>query len=131
MKETRVTQKAVIFNKEGKFLILHRTATAPANPNKWDFPGGELDLGEDAINGIIREIKEETGLEVEGIKPFDVESHINDKGEFWVTIAYTAKAKSVEVELSFEHDKFKWVQVKDFLDLETLSKLRRFAKKLL
>ena len=130
MKQSRVTQKAVVFNKEGKLLTLHRTSTAPAGPNKWDFPGGEIDFGEDAFSGIIREIKEECGLEVKDLKPFDVESHINEKGDFWVTIAYMAKAKSDDVKLSFEHDDFKWVSVEEFLTLESIDKLRRFAKKL-
>jgi 8-oxo-dGTP diphosphatase len=131
MQKVGVSQKAIIFNKEEKFLIIHRTATAPANPNKWDLPGGDLGFGEDTTEGIIREIKEETGLEVEDIKPFDVESHVNEKNEFWVTIAYKARAKSDDVKLSFEHDEFRWIQARDFLELETTGKLKRFVKRLI
>jgi len=131
MKEVRVTQKAIIFNEEGKFLIMRRTGTAPASPNKWDFPGGELDFGEDTTNGIVREIREECELDVNDIKLFDIESHINEKGDFWVTVAYTARARSNEIKLSFEHNKFRWVSAEDFLKLESLGKLRRFAKKLI
>ena len=139
MEKIGVSQKAIIFNKEGKFLTLQRTNTAPSNPNKWDLPGGDLDFGEDAIKGITREIKEETGLEIENIKPFDVESHINNKNEFWVTIAYTAKIKSdkihpdrnfCRVKLSFEHNDFKWVTKEEFLKLESSEKLKRFVKNL-
>jgi len=130
MEKVGVSQKAVILNKEGKFLIIHRTATAPTNPNKWDLPGGDLNFGEDTIKGLIREVKEETGLEIQDIKPFDVESHIDEKGEFWVTIAYRAKTTSEEVILSFEHDEFRWVAPKEFLKLESSDKLRRFIKNL-
>ncbi len=130
MKKVGISQKAIIFNKEGKFLVIHRTKTAPSNPNKWDFPGGDLDFGEDATDGIIREIKEESGLEVRELKPFDVESHINKQGDFWVTIAYTAKANSDRIVLSFEHDEFKWLTVGEFLKLESPEKLRRFVKNL-
>jgi len=125
-----VSQKAVISNREGKFLIIHRTATAPSNPNKWDLPGGDLDFGEDAINGLIREVKEETGLEIKDIKPFDVESHIDENGEFWVTIAYKAKTASDKVVLSFEHDEFRWVTVQEFLKLESSNKLKHFINNL-
>lgn len=130
MKKVGVSQKAVIFNREGKFLTLHRTSTAPANPNKWDLPGGDLSFGENAIRGIIREIKEETGLEITSIHPFDVESHIDEKDEFWVTIAYKAKADSDKVMLSFEHDKYQWVSPKEFLKIESPDNLRYFVKKL-
>jgi len=130
MKKLGVSQKAVIFNKEGEFLTIHRTATAPSNPNKWDFPGGDLGFGEDAIQGIAREIKEEVGLEIKGLKPFYVESHINQEGDFWVTIAYTAKTISDKVTLSSEHDEFKWLTTEEFLKLESPDKLKRFVKNL-
>jgi ADP-ribose pyrophosphatase YjhB (NUDIX family) len=128
MQKIGVSQKAIIFNEEGKFLILRRTNTAPSNPNKWDLPGGDLDFGEDAVKGISREIKEETGLEIENIKPFDVESHINKKNEFWVTVAYAAKTKSDKVKLSFEHNDFKWIDNEKFLKLESSEKLKRFVR---
>ncbi len=130
MNKVGVSQKAIIFNKEAKFLTIHRTETAPSNPNKWDFPGGDLDFGEDAIKEIIREIKEESGLEVKDLKSFDVESHINKDGDFWVTIAYTAKAVSNEITLSFEHDEFKWLTADEFLKLEFVDKLKRFIRNL-
>ena len=130
MKKTGVSQKAIIFNKEGRFLALCRTSSAPFNPGKWDFPGGDLDFGEDAIKGIIREIKEECGLEVQDLKLLDVESHINKESDFWVTIAYIAKVVSEEITLSFEHNQFKWLTTEEFLKLESPDKLKRFVKKL-
>ncbi|HOI97259.1 MAG TPA: NUDIX hydrolase [Candidatus Pacearchaeota archaeon] len=127
MKKIGVSQKAIIFNREGKILVLRRSGTALSNPGKWDFPGGDLEFGEDAIGGIIREIREETGLEVKNLNLFDVESHINKEGDFWVTIAYIAKAVSDKVILSYEHDEFKWLTAEDFLKLESSEKLRRFV----
>lgn len=127
MKKIGVSQKAIIFNREGKILVLRRSGTALSNPGKWDFPGGDLEFGEDAIGGIIREIREETGLEVKNLNLFDVESHINKEGDFWVTIAYIAKAVSDKVILSYEHDEFKWLTAEDFLELESSEKLRRFV----
>jgi len=130
MKKVGISQKAIVFNEEGKFLTLHRTSTAPSNPDKWDFPGGDLDFGEDTIEGITREIKEEAGLEVKDLKPFDIESNIYEDEEFWVTIAYTAKVIVDKVVLSFEHDEFKWVTPEEFLKLESPDKLKRFVKNL-
>ncbi len=130
MNEVGVSQKAIIFNKEGKFLTIRRTKTAPVRPNTWDLPGGDVDFGEDVTQSIIREIKEETGLEISDLDLFDVESHVNKEGNFWITIGYTAKTISDEVALSFEHDQFKWVTAKEFLEFESADKLMRFVRNL-
>lgn len=130
MKKIGISQKIIIFNSQGKFLALHRTKTAPSNPCKWDFPGGELDFGEDAIEGIIREAKEEAGLEIQKPKPFDVDSRTVEDGSFWITIAYKAEIDSDKIVLSYEHDEFKWISPEDFLRLDSSDKLKRFVKNL-
>ena len=122
-----VSQKAIILNKEGKLLAVHRTETAPSNANRWDFPGGGINFKEDAIESIKREIKEETNLEVEDADPFDVIAEWFENGN-WVTIGYVAKAKSKEVKLSYEHDEYKWVTPEEFLELDSADKLKTFVK---
>ena len=125
-----VSQKAVIFNKEGKFLVMLRGATAPANPLKWDLPGGDVDFGEDPRASILREIKEEAGIEVSELTPFDVEAHINSDNCHWFTVTYKAKAKSEDVKISWEHDEYKWVSVEEFSKLPSIPKITRFVSKL-
>lgn len=122
-------QKAIVLNSENKILALHRTETAPARPNTWDLPGGDLDYGEDPWEAIKREIKEESGLAVEGLKLLDVEAHVvANEDRYWITLAYVCKAASDKVILSYEHDDFKWVTPSEFLELESAPKLIRFVK---
>jgi 8-oxo-dGTP diphosphatase len=128
---TGASQKAFVFNSEGKMLTLFRTQTAPTGPNTWDLPGGDLDYGEDAIAGIIREITEETGLGVTNVSPFDVESLINPAGNFWISIAYYAQATTSDVTLSFEHSEYRWVTISEFLEINTSNRAKRFAENLL
>lgn len=78
----RVSQRAILFNKNGNILTIRRTETAPSRPLHWDLPGGNLEFGEDTRNGIFREIKEETGLKTKGLSVMDVISGFNDKDEF-------------------------------------------------
>ncbi len=130
MKKIGVSQKIIILNKENKFLVLHRSNTASSRPLAWDLPGGDLDFGEDPMQGIIRETKEETGLDIPNIVPFDVEGHITPDGSFWVTIAYKAECGSKDVVLSYEHDKFEWLNKEEFLCLESAPKLKRFVERL-
>lgn len=123
-----VSQKAIIFREDGKILTMRRTKTAPSRPLHWDLPGGDLDFGENVREGILREIKEEVGLEVQDLTLLDVISAINDNGEFWVTVGYTAKAKTMKVVLSYEHDDFKWVTPDEFQELKASPKNKKFVE---
>ena len=49
-----------IFNENGEVLLQKR-----ADCNKWGFPGGAIELGETPEMAAKREVKEETGLEIE------------------------------------------------------------------
>jgi len=130
MDKVGVSQKVVVFNEAGKFLVLLRGSTAPSNPLKWDLPGGDLDFGEDPQRSMLREIKEETGIEVRELTPFDVEAHINSRGQHWITIAYRAKAEKDTVKISWEHDDHKWVNEDEFSQLKSIPKIVRFIKNL-
>lgn len=57
----RVGVGAVIW-KDGKVLLIRRAA--PPRQGLWSLPGGLQHLGETLNQAILREIKEETGLEV-------------------------------------------------------------------
>lgn len=48
-----------IFNDQGKVLLQRR-----GDSNKWGFPGGAIEPGETPEMAVIREAKEETGLDV-------------------------------------------------------------------
>ena len=56
MEVTRV--KGLILNSQGKILMAH-------NNNTYQLPGGHVDEGESIDECIIREIKEETGIDLE------------------------------------------------------------------
>lgn len=53
-------------------------------PNMWDLPGGHVEDGETPRECICREMKEEMGLELEGIEPLSV-VQFDDRTEyvFW------------------------------------------------
>lgn len=130
MHKVGVSQKAIIFNQHGKFLVLLRGATAPFNPLKWDLPGGDVDFGEDASESILREIDEETGIKVGQLTLFDLTAKITDDGFHWFTAAYTAVAKSDDVKISWEHDEYKWVDHGEFSKLDSPPKIARFVDQL-
>lgn len=128
-KKVGVAQKAIIFREDGKILAIRRSKTAPSRPLYWDLVGGGLDDDENPIKGILREIREETGLVVAKIKFVDVVSGFNDIGEYWVTLCFEAHVREPKVVLSYEHDNFQWVTPEEFLKIKTSPRNKRIIKR--
>ena len=52
---------AVVIN-DGKVLMIRRAK--PPREGEWSIPGGRQDIGETVADAVVREVKEETGLDV-------------------------------------------------------------------
>ena len=65
MSDFGVATKAIIFNtKLKKYLVLEKSDIEDINPNTFDMPGGRINFGEKLEDAVIREAKEETGLDI-------------------------------------------------------------------
>jgi 8-oxo-dGTP pyrophosphatase MutT (NUDIX family) len=53
-----------IIANRGRILVLRRAPAMTYKPGCWDLPGGHLALGESFDGCLLREVKEETGLDV-------------------------------------------------------------------
>lgn len=62
--EYHLTVLGVIAKPDGKFLITKRVMTKSWAPGWWEVSGGAALAGETSQEAVIREIKEETGLDV-------------------------------------------------------------------
>lgn len=61
---------ACIWDEEGRILLLQRSD----GENLWGFPGGAIEPNERAADAIVREVREEIGLEVEPVELIGVYS---------------------------------------------------------
>lgn len=62
---------AVVLNDEGKILLIKGPLRG------WEFPGGIIELGESIQEGIIREVKEESGIDIEVTKFCGIYQNLN------------------------------------------------------
>ncbi|MDD6305504.1 MAG: NUDIX domain-containing protein [Clostridiales bacterium] len=64
--EYHLTVLGVVAARDGRFLITKRVMTKSWAPGWWEVSGGAAVAGEDSKDAVLREIKEETGLDVSG-----------------------------------------------------------------
>ena len=110
----KVPQKALI-EQNGKFLIIKRSETAKNYPLHWDLPGGKLERGETPEEGLVREVKEETTLDVKVVDPMF--SYLETHGVFAYVVVYECELLSGEIKLSSEHSEYKWVTQEELKEL--------------
>lgn len=114
----RVAMKAVIV-KDGKVLLLREAKTYKDGTNigRFHMPGGRLDVGEAFEDGLRREVREETGMEIEIVQPIYVGEWrpvIRDVPHQIIAVFFVCTPTTDEVKLSEEHDKFMWVDPQTF-----------------
>lgn len=104
-----VSAGAVVFymGQEPEYLLLHYSA------GHWDFPKGNVEPGETEVEAALREIKEETGLDVVLIADFRQEvEYTYRRGGKTVrkkVVFFLAEAPTKEVTLSWEHKAYLWL----------------------
>lgn len=54
-----------VFDEDNKILLTRRAKKMMYFPSAWVLPGGHIDRGESLEEGVIREILEETGVNIE------------------------------------------------------------------
>lgn len=119
-------QKAFII-KEGKLLIVQKSAKDPVNPFRWDVPGGRKKVFETIDEHIIREVKEEVGIDVVPKNVFDLWSvSLKHKANPYqanlpLTIVLTARFceyNGDEQDVVIDNDEineYRWVKIDDNL----------------
>ena len=86
-------------NSMGHLLVGQRPVCKPY-PGKWEFPGGKLEPGESIFRALVREFREELGLEIIRAEPaFAVRHRYPDRSvelNVWRVIKYRGKATGRE-----------------------------------
>ena len=112
---------------DGKLLITQRHANAHLG-GLWEFPGGKREPGETFEQCLIREIREELGIEIEAGKLFEEISHAYaDKAvhlKFFVCKLISGKLRALDCAA------FKWVEKAELADFDFPAADARLLEKL-
>ena len=111
---------------KGKILLLKRHEK-DSFPGYYGLPGGGVKNGEEFKHAALRELREETGLELN-----DLEKFMNIKDKRIDYHAFMTKLdKKPEIALSHEHSDYLWIAPKAALKMKNLVYKQNFDKLLL
>jgi mutator protein MutT len=118
---------AFIINEEGKILLTHRGPSARNQVGKWEAPGGKVEFGETAEQTIVREAKEELGID---IKVDDLLGFVDDiipeekqhwAGPTWLASIVSGEPKIMEPDMC---DGMDWFTVEEAEKLDKAKTLQ-------
>ncbi|MFD5463346.1 NUDIX domain-containing protein [Kitasatospora sp. NPDC127059] len=117
---------AVVTDVEGRLLLIHKT-----DNNLWALPGGGHDIGESVADTVIREVREETGIDVEvaavvGLytDPGHVMAYDDGEVRQQFSICFRARPVGGDLRTSSESKEVRWVNPADLDDLDIHPSMR-------
>lgn len=119
------TVRGIVYNENNEILLLKRHPKSRTNPNKWELPGGKVDPGEFFDEALIREFKEETGLDVVlGDFYHAIQDDFPHKRTVVTVLELEIKPKtSKKITISNEHVDYMWCKTSKILEFELSSSL--------
>ena len=128
MKAYGLTVRGIIRNSDGEILIVKRHPKSRTDPEMWELPGGKVEKGEHFADALVREIKEETNLDV-NVGDF-CEAIQNDyPHKRTVQLMMYLDDINGSVEISDEHTQFKWASMDEIRSLELSTSFKKVLKK--
>ncbi|MDR0726859.1 MAG: NUDIX domain-containing protein [Rickettsiales bacterium] len=101
-KVTRAGMGIMVTDSDGRVLMgLRNSDAAMASSDlngegTWTFPGGKFDFGDGLFEGVARELKEETDLDLIKAEIISISNECNEKAHY-ITLGFLAKQWSGEV----------------------------------
>lgn len=110
---------ALFYNSQQELFVAQR-GEKQSFPGQWEFPGGKVEEGETEAEALIREIREELGLEIstENLTKLHTLSWAREEDHIEMS-AFMVPAPLTDAHLK-EHQAYAWATVEGLLDYELL-----------
>ena len=121
---------ALILDERSKILITKRSAVENYMPLLWDIPGGSVDMGETVENALIREVKEETNIDILPIKPIYVHTELSliPNAQLIQIVYKCAYIGGIIVLDTEEHNEYQWVEYRDIGKFNCIAFLENLSR---
>jgi 8-oxo-dGTP diphosphatase len=115
----KIVVGGIIPDQDGKILLVQRAASEKFLPNIWELPSGHVDEGENLIDGLAREIYEETQYrDISILSYLDYFDYTSRKGKSVRQFNFLLAAPGTDPVLEpKEHQAFAWCDIKKALEL--------------
>lgn len=85
---------AMIFDDQGRLLMAKRGQGAKNERGCWEIPGGGVELNETRADALVREVREELGVDVDVVEELITFEHmIPDEGQHWIATTFIVEVK--------------------------------------
>jgi len=102
--------------RDGRLLAARRSAP-PDVAGRWELPGGKVDEGETEVAALVRECREELGVEVEPGDPLGPETRLKDDYVLRVRLATLRDGEPAPLE---DHDALRWLGPEELEEVDWL-----------
>ncbi|MFO0709725.1 MAG: NUDIX domain-containing protein [Sandaracinus sp.] len=112
-----------VIRDEDRVLAMRRAPHKDAGAGLWETVSGRVEVDEDPLEAVRREVVEETGLVVD-VEPRPIDCYVARRaGAPMCVVVYRATRRSGEVVRSDEHDAHAWLDRRQFRAITTLTRL--------
>jgi len=117
-----IVSACALIDRDGRVLLTQRPE-GKSHAGQWEFPGGKIEDGENPGQGLIRELKEELGVNTETscLAPLA----FNNEGELLLLLYACRKYKGIPAPL--EGQELSWSKAEDLFSYDLVSADRPLA----
>jgi len=112
---------SVVIEKGKKCLLVQRSPNSTMS-GIWEFPAGNVEIGETLEEAARREVEEETGLKVDKLEYRGYSERVDDRHvlvHHFRALGFSGKVKIRDD----EHSEFKWASKSEILKMDQLEKV--------
>lgn len=118
-------------------IVLHHDNSARialvyrAREKDWSFPKGHIENGETPLEACVREVREETGLDIDILVQLPDNKYLHETGKKIITHMYLARSKGGDFVTEHPEDKVEWVDIQEIENRLTHDNLKEYYRDVL